>query len=146
MSHVLSKFLRQPGHCVLKTRTMSTTWIVRNQYQCHEYYLDCAKITNQSHEFYLECPFCSNQSHVYYLEHLFNSTLKSIGIEIKIAILLLAGGAIQGNTNCRKNAVLNLFKCLKILAQFVNRLFTLICSQDKANNVDNESKEVVTCK
>ena len=101
---------------------MSTIWIVKNEFQCHEYYLDCAKITNQS--LYLECAFFSNQSHVYYLEHLFNSTLKSIGIEIKIAILLLAGGAIQGNTNCRKNAVLNLFKCLKILAQFVNRLFT----------------------
>ena len=105
--------------------------------------MDCVKITNQS--LYLECAFFSNQSHVYYLDHLFYSTLKSIGIEIKIAILLLAGGAIQWNTNCRKNAVLNLFKCLKILAQFVNRLFTLICSQDKANNVDNESKEVVTC-
>ena len=56
---------------------MSTIWIVKNEFQCHEYYLDCAKIKNQSHEFYLECAFFSNQSRVYYLEHLFYSALKS---------------------------------------------------------------------
>ena len=56
---------------------MSTIRIVWNKSRCHEYYLDCAKITDQSHEYYLECAFFTNQSRVYYLEHLFYSALKS---------------------------------------------------------------------
>ena len=42
---------------VLKSRALSTIWIVWNQFKSHEYYLDCAKITNQSHEYYSECAF-----------------------------------------------------------------------------------------
>ena len=57
---------------------MSTIWIVRNQFQSHEYFSDCVKITNQSHEYYLECAFFTNQRRVYYLEQLFYSALKSI--------------------------------------------------------------------
>ena len=58
---------------------MTTIWIVWNQFQSHEYYLDCAKITNQSHEFYLECAFFTNQRREFYLDQLFYSALKSIG-------------------------------------------------------------------
>ena len=56
---------------------MTTIWIVWNQFQSHEYYLDCAKITNQSHEFYLECAFFTNQRCEFYLDQLFYSALKS---------------------------------------------------------------------
>ena len=56
---------------------MTTIWIVWNQFQSHEYYLDCAKITNQSHEFYLECAFFTNQRREFYLDQLFYSALKS---------------------------------------------------------------------
>ena len=47
------------------------------KYRCIEYYLDCAKITNQSHEFYLECAFFTIQRHEFYLDQLFYSALKS---------------------------------------------------------------------
>jgi hypothetical protein len=43
---------------------MSTILIMLNQFQSHEYNLDCAKITNKSR--------------VYYLGHLFYSALKSV--------------------------------------------------------------------
>ena len=36
---------------------MTTIWIVWNQFQSHEYYLDCAKITNQGHVFFWSVPF-----------------------------------------------------------------------------------------
>ena len=63
---------------------MSTIWIVWNQFQSHDYYLDCAKITNQSHEYHLDCAVLKNQSRVYYLDHLFYSALKSMQIRSKI--------------------------------------------------------------
>ena len=56
---------------------MSNIWIVWNQFQWHEYNLDCVKITNQSHDYYLECAFFTNQSRLYYLDHLFYSAPKS---------------------------------------------------------------------
>ena len=57
LSHVLTKFL-------IVGRALCT------KNQSHEYYLNCAKITNQSHdEYYLECALFTNQSRVYYLEH-----------------------------------------------------------------------------
>ena len=65
---------------------MTTIWIVWNQFQSHEYNLDCAKITNQSHEFYLECAFFTNQRREFYLDQLYYSALKSRLLTIAIAL------------------------------------------------------------
>ena len=51
LNHVLQRL------SLLKTRAMSTIWIVWSQIKIYEYYLNCAKITNQCHEYYLECVF-----------------------------------------------------------------------------------------
>ena len=51
LNHVLARL------SLLKTRAMSTIWIVLNQFQSHEYNWDSARITNQSHEYYLKSAF-----------------------------------------------------------------------------------------
>ena len=68
---------------------MSTIWIIWHQFQSYEYYLDCAKITNQSHEFYLECAFFTNQRREFYLDQLFYSALKSNNYWARTAYLPL---------------------------------------------------------
>ena len=77
LSHVLAKFLLVGRGVCTKTSAMSTIWIVRNQFQSHEYKFDCAQITNQRHEYHLKYAFFTNQSCVYYLDHLFYSAPKS---------------------------------------------------------------------
>ena len=58
---------------------MSTIWIVGNQFQSHEYNLDCAKIVNQNHEYYLECNFSTKLTNVCTnWDHMFNPALKSM--------------------------------------------------------------------